>query len=206
MMKNHPVQNISDAAVHILCFTYKKMEGIIYCGIHGFGDLRMSPGYLAHEYQGFSCRLIFSGSLSMSSVDSFETLLSPTLCEWKPGKYKRESAWQMLIPKKALLWCPRKKNQWQKTKQWHDYWVTSFWLKTDGSHSTSGGANCDIISDLLFLSHTAWFLFWLKLLLTANRPRKRAVLSTGKAIGMGKRGRVIRSGFELSTPAPAWWV
>lgn len=52
----------------------------------------MSPGYLAHGYQGFSCRLVFSESLSMSSADSFEKLLSPTLCEWKAGKEKRESA------------------------------------------------------------------------------------------------------------------
>lgn len=85
-------------------------------------------------------------------------------------------------------------------------WHHSDWMEMDGSHSTSGGANCDIISDLLFLPHAAWFLLWPRLLLTTNRPRKQAVLSAGKEIGMGKRGRVIRSGFELSTPAPAWWV
>lgn len=76
-------------------------------------------------------------------------------------------------------------------------------MEMDGSPSTSGGANCEIISDLLFLSDAAWFLFLLRLLLPANRPRKRAVPSAGKEIGMGQRGRVIRSGFELSTPATA---
>lgn len=68
----------------------------------------------------------------MSSVDCFEKPLPPTLCEWKAGKEKRESAWQTLLPKKALLWCPRKKNQRQKTKQRHDYCITSLGRNGNG--------------------------------------------------------------------------
>lgn len=72
----------------------------------------MLPGYFAHEYQGFSCRLIFSESLPMSSADSFKKLLSPTLCEWKAGKAKRESAYS----KKGFTLMPEKEEPMTEDK------------------------------------------------------------------------------------------
>lgn len=63
------------------------------------------------------------------------------------------------------------------------------------------GANWDIVLDTILLPYIAWFLFLLRFLLTANSSPKWAVLSPWKAIGMGKRGPVIRSRYELSTLA-----
>lgn len=86
-------------------------------------------------------QVILLMSIRDSVVGSF--LVNPFLCQvqiplksyyhqlYVNGRQEKQKE-NLFIPKKALLWCPRKKNQQQMTRQWHDYCVSSFWLNGNG--------------------------------------------------------------------------
>lgn len=163
-------------------------------------------GYLAYEYQGSSCIFIFSESLSISSMDSFKGLLRCCCHQlYLNGRWKK----QKKIPltdaclKIGFTLMSEKEEPRQKKKVTlllGHVILTEF----DRSDSPFREQTAIFVSDSVFLPYTAWFLFLLRLLFTANSSPKWAVLSLQKAIGMGKRGPVIRSRYELSTPATGW--
>lgn len=187
-------------AAKILCFVDVEIEEIIYGDICEYGHLRLYQVILLTSVKDLASIFIFSEPLFQVWIP-FKGCCQAAVINyiWTEGEKSKRGSLDACLKTSFILMFERKKPKRRKNCAF----IT-------GSHSSgrNGGvgfhiweANGDIVSDIVFLPYIAWLLFYSG---SCSLQTELPPLSPRRAIGMGKRGAVIRSRYELSTLATGW--